>query len=243
MQNRDTKHLRELPPGSTFTLYARRGNEVATIEGESISLNAADLEKVKSSLKHKYDFMVAGVTKHDGYVILYNVDDIKYSIIAYDSVANRTYEWNNVYVFRYSLGNKNVDLFVTTEIGHKIDRRYAYRVPVNKSCVISLGDHKGTLNGEAVDLSTTGILVRVLEKDCRLDVGDNISIHFIDNPSDNPEALPIIIKLSARIVRIHCTSAKGSTSYGCVLTAFDDRKLHHYIAQKQMASIKRSNKF
>jgi len=231
--------LDELRSNTHFTLYARRGNLVAVLEGTTKTLQEHEAEVVRPTLREGEHFVVSDLLRYSGRVIAFDAEDLEYTLVANDSVSGYTFKWNHVTVSRRTVGTESFMIYDARGSGHRIDRRNAYRVPVYRNCTISLGEHRGTLDGTIVNVSTRGILLEVVKSSSLLSEGDYVGVQFTDTLQLSGEFLSkqVTFKLVAKIVRVS-ESPSGTVHYGCTLAEFDEDIVNKYVNQKQLYALK-----
>ena len=165
-------------------------------------------------------------------LIGFSSENVKTNIIYKD--AKFEYIFKNVKI----LSNKNKNQYyyiVSSELfGEKINRRKTPRYEINKSCILTPGEHRKTEDAYIKDISINGIGI-ISDKDINIKKEDIIKISFEPNVREKNR-----IDIKAKIVRIEKNETTGKILYGCEILN-ESANWNKYVMEIQRSRIKLQN--
>lgn len=209
-------------------MYIYELNSGDTVTVTVICENKAPMEfkstVVKNSAKSRCVLLVP-ITS-DGKVIGFGSDAVH--ITATTLIDGKVMQWRGCHI-QYIKANGNAyHALICSNTGAFINRRGAFRVPIDEYCYVNNG--KMTVDALCLNVSNTGFAFVVGQYDGS--PMDHVRVSYHDN------LLNIEVNLEGRVVRVE-DKGNGSTLFGCKLIPNNHIGRYVSLRQRKMASLRK----
>lgn len=219
--------INELEAGTEIQLTCQKNQEIIEFNTR-VSIIDDDKEKnllnqlVKSQ---PIPFVAVDAIRKDDKIVGFPEGLMIYRIYAVAEEKPHIWSFVNIRLIELPTGNKYHLIFSDKNV-KPINRREAFRLEMNKDCVMQVGVNRKAVDAVIRDISARGIGIRV-RADINIHMGDLIHVTFDDERTDTT------FRIGAIAIRETDEDENGFKTVGCRLTHPSD-KLDKYIASQQL---------